>query len=641
MVSFSRYLRAAWLPLVLIFLFVIQNLLFDSWAHLFPDPNLLFLIVEVVTLGILFFGPAVLFGARGRYVYLLIVSAIISLILISQYVYFSYFGGFMQASALEYSGQVAAEWGTIVTLLTPRIVVFLLGIIFLLVAIVLSRKHSYREVVLNRKERAIASGIFIVVLLLWYVFLLPSDVSGWRKLTEPELALHDLDSFTFAPDQIVQSVGIVNYSISNIVGTFLRAVPVTPDDGQFVENVLSAKPTLTTGRYFGSARGENLIYIQVESLESAVIGQKIGGEDITPNLNALAKQGLYFNNYYTQIGPGNTADAEFVTLNSLYPLTNTVAFIDFANNTYNALPALLVKNGYHTYALHGDVADFWNRENIYPALGYEEQLSANDFVAHEAGFPTLDDDDFLSEAAQKMAGFQQPFMTTVITLSSHTPFLIPAQYQTLQFPADSTLSDQQKNYLQSIHYTDAALGAFIADLKAEGLYNNSVIAIFGDHGSSTGISSAIGTTTNTVPAALDNSNVPLILLSQKLNTTLRGAISTPGSHLDLYPTVADLLGIKPTGIMFGQDLLSTKTPVITHRDPYSAIITEILTPTVVYQAAQDGVFTEGTCLKLPGPTSLPIDDCQSLYDQQSDDIEASDFIVRGNLIPVLSANKSP
>lgn len=567
MVSMHRYVRVALLPLSLVVLFVIQNLLFNSWVHLFPNPNLSLLLIEVVTLGILFFCPAVLLSHRARYIYLLVVSTFVSLIFISQYLYFSFFGGFMQASALEYSGQINSEWSTVVTLISPRILVFLLGIFFLFIAIIISRRRLYREEVLKRKEFAVTSSVLAAVLLLWYVFLLPSDVSGWQKLTEPELALHDLDSFTFSPDQIVQSVGIANYSISDIVGTYLRAVSVTPDDAQFVENVLAEKPTLTTGKYFGIARGDDLIYIQVESLEAAAIGQTEAGEAITPNLNELANEGLYFDNYYTQVGPGNTADAEFVTTNSLYPLTNTVAFIDYANNTYNALPALLVEKGYHTYAMHGDVADFWNRENIYPALGYQLQLSANNFTAHEVGFSTLDDDDFLAEAAQKMAGFQQPFMTTVITLSSHTPFTIPAQYQTLQFPADSALTDQQKDYLQSVHYTDAALGAFIADLKAEGIYDHSVIAIFGDHGSSTGISGALGTTTQTIPVALDNSHVPLILLDQKLNQTLRGTVSTPGSHLDLYPTVANLLGIKPQGIIFGQDLLSTKTPVITHRDP--------------------------------------------------------------------------
>lgn len=640
MAALSRIARASWLPLLLVAVFVAQNLIFIDWIGLSPDPEVHLLLAGSIALGVLLYGPSVLFGGWTRYWYLLAASIVASLIFVSQYVYFSLYGGFLQASALQYAGQLNAEWSTVFTLLTPQLLVFVLNIFIVIVAMIAAYKKKHWRAELRAQDKIIAAVIVIVLVAGGYGLLLKASGDGWQELTHPAVTFRDINSFTYSPDQAVQEVGICNYSFGDIIGMLLRTTPVTEADVQFVQNWLAQKPPITKGPYFGIDRGDNLIYIQVESLETAVINQKIGGQEITPNLNALAAQGLYFDNYYTQVGPGNTADAEFVTLNSLYPLTNEVAFIDFANNTYAALPALLVQNGYHTYALHGDVADFWNRENIYPALGYQTQISENDFVAHETGFPTLDDDDFLSESAQKMEGFQQPFMTTVITLSSHTPFIIPKQYQALQFPATSTLSERQKNYLQSVHYADAALGAFIADLKAEGLYNNSVIAIFGDHGSSTGISTALGSTPTT-PTALDNSQVPLILLNPKLNATLNGATSTPGSHLDLYPTVANLLGITPPDTVIGQDLLSTKTPVITHRDPYSAIITTILTPTLEYDAAQSGVFADGTCLQLPASTTLPIDDCEALYDQQSANIEASDFIVRGNLIPDLASSTDP
>lgn len=636
MAAIPRIARASWLPLLLIVLFVIQNLIFISWIGLTPDPTLFFFVAGSIALGALLYGPAVLFGGWARYWYLLAASLVATAIFVSQYVYFSLYGGFLQASALQYAGQLNAEWSTVFTLLTPQLLVFSLNVLVVIATMVMAIKKKHWRADLGVRDKIAATVVAIILVAAGYGILLESSGNAWQELLHPELTFRDINSFAYSPDQTVQEVDICNYYLGDIIGTFLRATPVTQADIQFVQSWLAQKPSVTRGPYFGIARGDNLIYVQVESLETAVIGQKIGGQEITPNLNALAAQGLYFDNYYTQVGPGNTADAEFVTLNSLYPLTNTVAFIDFANNTYSALPALLVQNGYHTYALHGDVADFWNRENIYPALGYQDQISQDDFTAHETGFPTLDDDDFLSESAQMMKGFQQPFMTTVITLSSHTPFVIPAQYQTLQFPATSTLSERQKNYLQSVHYADAALGAFIADLKAEGLYNNSVIAIFGDHGSSTGISTALGSTPTT-PTALNNSQVPLIVLNPNLNATLSGAISTPGSHLDLYPTVANLLGITPPDTVIGQDLLSTKTPVVTHRDPYSAIITTILTPTLEYNAAQSGIFADGTCLQLPASTSLPIDDCEALYNQQSNNIKASDFIVRGNLIPDLAS----
>ncbi len=99
----SRYQSAARLPLFLTVLFVIQNLVFNSWVHLFPNPDILFLILESFTLGVLLYGPAALLRSRMRFASLISVSLIVSLIFISQYLYFSFYGGFLQASALRYA----------------------------------------------------------------------------------------------------------------------------------------------------------------------------------------------------------------------------------------------------------------------------------------------------------------------------------------------------------------------------------------------------------------------------------------------------------------------------------------------------------------------------------------------------------
>jgi len=613
-------------------IFILQNTIFNSWVHLSPSQEFLFLIFESFTLGILLYGPAVLLHGRLRYTYLFGVSTAVSLVFISQYLYFSFYGGFLQASALRYAGQISAEWSTIATLLSPHIIVFLLNIFAVMIAALVPRKGRFPSIRLLKREKVISGIIGASMVISGYGLLIISSGNGWQKIAHPSQTLREMHSFTFSPDQTIREVGICNYYIGDIIGTLLRSIPITEDDMVFVQSLLAEKPSLTRGTHFGMARGDNAIFIQVESLDYAVIGQKIGDQEITPTLNKLSNEGLYFDNYYTQIGPGNTADTEFVTLNSLYPLTNTVAFIDFAHNTYSSLPGLLIKNGYHTYSLHGDVPNFWNRANIYPALGYEKQISKDDFTATETEFETMPDDDFLSESAQKMAMFQDPFMATIITLSSHTPFLIPEKYQSLQFPDDSTLTNRQKNYLHSIHYTDAALGTFIEELKADGLYANSVIAIYGDHGSSTDTGAQIRTIADTALPRLANSHVPLIILSKALNSTLKGTVSTPGSHLDLYPTVANLLGVKSPRVIFGQDLLSTKTPVVTRRDPYSGIITTILTPRLAYEGASGGLFEEGACLRMPARTTLPINDCKNLYDTQSANIKASDLIIRGNLL---------
>jgi len=186
-----------------------------------------------------------------------------------------------------------------------------------------------------------------------------------------------------------------------------------------------------------------------------------------------------------------------------------------------------------------------------------------------------------------------------------------------------------------VHYTDKAIGEFIDGLKKDGLYDNSLILVWGDHGSFTNISQALGQGPKGYPILpeLANSQVPMIILAP--GTNLKGINDIPGSHLDIYPTITNLLGIIPPKTILGQDLLNTKTPVETHFKLVSGGIDAILTQNLIYQADEDGIFLHGSCKSVPDPKStpksLPIADCQNIYNEQSNTIKASNIIVRGNL----------
>jgi len=201
-----------------------------------------------------------------------------------------------------------------------------------------------------------------------YKYLLDTEKREWGNTSRLYTDVYDLKS-------LVGKMGIINFFIEDTFKFALRSKLITSEDIVFLKNFAEKrKAPETEGKYYGSQKGKNVIIIQVESLENAVINKTIGGQEITPGLNKLAKDGLYFDNFYAQVGPGNTADAEFSTMNSLYPLSDDVVFIAYAKNQYLALPKLLKNNGYGTYSLHGDVPTFWNRANIYPGLGYQKSF---------------------------------------------------------------------------------------------------------------------------------------------------------------------------------------------------------------------------------------------------------------------------
>lgn len=627
-------------PLILAVLFVLENIAFNHWLGLPQNPTPWLFAFECFTFALLVFGPSVLLSRRKRLAYNLIISSLLALLFIAQYLNFSYSGGFLQASALKYAGQAGDEMSTVLQLLSPRLFLFLSGPLAAIALAFAPFERNVESQFTTIKTRLATIFCILLVGASGYLSLLGTD-SGWTKeLLHPILTLHDLGSFSFSSVQSVEREGIANFYFGDVIGMFLRSTKVTPEQLDFVRGTIANKTIDPQNKYFGKMRGENLIFLQVESLDAATIGKKVGGIEITPNLNKLAKEGVFFDRYFTQIGPGNTADAEFVTLTSMYPLTNTVAFIDFAHDKFDSLPNLLSAHGYTTAALHGDVPDFWNRANIYPGLGYKHQISKKDFTVTEDGFPTLDDDDFLVQSADKMADLPRPFMATAITLSSHTPFDIPDADQVLQFPTDSSLTARQQAYLQSVHYTDGAIGKFIDELKANGLYNDSLIAIYGDHGSFTGTDLLIdASTTGKMPATLTNSQVPLILLSPKFDKKARGTNMTPGSHLDLYPTVADLLGFSPPSTAFGHDLFDPSSAIMTHRDPYTDVITDIITPVMTYTDETGTNFEDGNCSNTKTGALLPLASCADLFSSQRNNIRASDLIVRGNLLPKLAKAK--
>jgi len=96
--------------------------------------------------------------------------------------------------------------------------------------------------------------------------------------------------------------------------------------------------------------------------------------------------------------------------------------------------------------------------------------------------------------------------------------------------------------------------------------------------------------------------------------------------------MANLLGINPPKSVLGQDILNTKTPVVVKQYSGSGHINTILTNNLAFEANQEGVFNLGTCLKVPEKKSLPVQDCQDLYNQQNNTIRASNIIIRGDLI---------
>ena len=372
-------------------------------------------------------------------------------------------------------------------------------------------------------------------------------------------------------------------------------------------------PKATGDRYQGIAKGKNLILIQLESFQNFPIGRSYNGQELTPNINQLLKEDtLYFDHYYQTLGKGNTSDAEFATLNSFYPVTERESYRLYVNNHYNGLPWLLRTAGYDTLAFHGNVRTFWNRGQMYPQEGFQKFYSQEYLKeAPILGFG-ITDKDLFSQAVDILAEQTVPTFSFMVTVTNHIPYELEESMVDLQLkPEDDNVFG---HYLQSVHYTDEAIGELIQGLKDAGLYEDTVIAMYGDHhGMLISDEEFYEPIQESMPKFLGKEydydemlHIPLIIHIP--NSGVTETISTVGGQVDFLPTIANLMGITiPQPYIFGKDLVNVEE----EEDDFVASVTYLLEGSfiwndTIYQIGRDDTFKNGRAWNTKTGESVPL-----------------------------------
>lgn len=322
------------------------------------------------------------------------------------------------------------------------------------------------------------------------------------------------------------------------------------------------------GPLFGAAKDKNLIMIQVESMQDFVIGREYEGQELTPNLNALIEgNATYFDNFYQQVGSGNTSDAEFAANNSLYGTLVSYTYKLFNQNYFRGLPVLLGEMGYDTAVFHAhEDRSFWSRESMYPSEGFNRYYGGlkgrgGDYEMTEWMGWGLTDSEFYPQTVEYMKELAEPFYSFVISISNHHPYEMLDHYKFIELAPEDEDTIVGK-YLQSAAYTDYALGVFFDELKEAGLYDNSIFVIYGDH---TGLahSDEIDESMERIlgkPYDYEEMlKVPLIIYSPDESIELGNTIMTAGGETDIMPTVAYLMGIEELDTIYtGHNLYTVK-----------------------------------------------------------------------------------
>jgi len=395
----------------------------------------------------------------------------------------------------------------------------------------------------------------------------------------------------------------------------------------------------TGGELFGAAEGRNLIVIQMESIQNLVVDRDYFGQDIMPVLNGMIHNPgtVYFNNFYSQIGSGNTSDAEFAANNSIMASVESYTYQLYQNNYFRGLPWILKEHGYRSYVLHGYKKKFWNREAIYPVLGFERFFSDDDFINDNiegiggGNIVGISDHAFYEQASVYMEEFTQPFYSLLITLSTHHSFKLPEYLREIKIrpQEDNIVGD----YINSAHYTDKCIGEFIELMKEKGLYDNSIFVFYGDH---FGLSKADKRIDDTLPGWLgapyrydQMMNVPLIIHIP--GTDINAVYENSGGQIDFMPTMAYLLGIeKLDTLYFGQNLFTGEDSIV-------AVQTHMLKGSYikgdqVFEISRDGIFENSRAWDRRTGDETIIDGCAENSLKAKSVIELSLFYLKNDIL---------
>lgn len=496
--------------------------------------------LTIATMAIHFLVYALLLqiGPRTARTVSMLLYAVGSLFIAIDLVYFSYVSKLPSAVLLNILWQMEKISDTVENLVQPLHMLLLCDLpLFVLWAVnrdLIQRKFSrisefFRTCIVPRMAVLLSGGVFAV-------------------LTAVMLTLYPGFRIEYMMNEMI------TYHMSDFGTTLLGMA-----DSREVDKSLYTEKDWSDSAYWGIARNRNLIVIQVEALQNFVIGQTYNGQELTPTLNSLiADDTFYFENYYYQIGGGNTADAEFHVNNSLFAPENTAAYIQYTHNTYYGLPYLLKENGYSgAHAIHNYIAEFWNRETAYPAQGFDSFTTVEDFEMTDPYPMGLSDTEMYRQTMDLLVTLEEPFYAFYVTVSSHHPYAIPEKDRAITLSAEDEGSIYG-SYLQAVNYADYAIGQFIDLLDEAGLYKNSVIVIYGDHYALTNtdhaISGQVQALTGSNYTIFDVFNVPMLIHIPGMEHT--STISTAGGHMDVMPTLLPLLGIRnDKSVMFGQNLL--------------------------------------------------------------------------------------
>ncbi|PZX07225.1 phosphoglycerol transferase MdoB-like AlkP superfamily enzyme [Psychrobacillus insolitus] len=591
--------------------YVVYHTSFDMEIENIMQQVILF--INPLSFLLLIYGLSLFFKrpkARNRYIVL--TSIILSIIVYANAVFYRFFTDFITIPVLFQTSNFGDLGASAAESIFLTDIFYFMDVIVIIVALKWLKVGEKFTIV----KPAIRKSYFVFSAAVLFLNL------GLSEIERPQLLTRSFDR-----EVLVKNIGSYNYHLYDLyIQSKSHAQRALADGSELVEvnNFVRSSQADPTEKTFGLAEDRNLIIVSLESLQSFVINNDMNGHEITPFLNSLTadEDTFYFSNFYHQTGLGKTSDSEFLVENSLYPLGGGAVFFTHSGNTFHSMAESLNEEGYFTNVLHPNNKSFWNRDMMYKALDIQKYYDENSYIVNEENSVSwgLKDAPFFEQSVDLMAEMPQPFYSRLITLTNHYPFTLDVEDQNI--PEYDSNSNTLNKYFQTVNYMDEALELFFEDLKEKGLYDNSIIVMYGDHyGISENHNNAMSQYLEKEITPFESAklqNVPLFVHIP--NSGVGEEVTEVAGQIDVRPTILHLLGIDTSKDMqLGADLFSEEhEDFVVFRD--GGFVTDEL------------VYTKNVCYDSATGVEIAVESCQPYIDRAIQELGYSDQIINGDLL---------
>ena len=438
-----------------------------------------------------------LFKPKNRFPYYMTMNIFLTAICMINSVYYTFYTSFASVSMLSLTQYIGDVGDAVVeNVLQIKDLVYIFSpITLIIVNLKLKKKNYYKrfELKSDRRKKTLKTLSFSgILLIIFLISLSPLDYSRFYKQWNKEYIVMKFGIYIYQGEDLVVSL---QPKINSMFG-YNRA------EKEFTDYFKDRNEYTGTNEYTNIFEGKNVILIHGESMMRNAMDLSFNGIEVTPTLNRLAKQGMFFSNFYSQVSVGTSSDSELTYNTSLMPTKSGTAFVSYSDRTYISTPKLLKEKGYYTFSMHANNADFWNRRAMHKSLGYDRFYSKTDYKVTKDNTIGLglSDKEFFKQSVAKIKKINEQhdkWYGLTIMLSNHTPFSDVEKYGDYSVDIKETVTKEDGtteevtypymegtklgNYFKSLHYADSALGEFIDELDSEGLLDNTIIVLYGDH----------------------------------------------------------------------------------------------------------------------------------------------------------------